>query len=324
MSGRLILLCGIAGAGKTTVAKQLEAGGAMRMCPDEWLVALGFDVYDRDARLAVEALQWEVTSALLASGTTVVDESGVWQRAQRDARRAWARQHGVDVELRFLDAPVDVLTARVAERNRSLPEGAPRIEPALVAFWDQRIERPDADELALFDPPGPWPSRRVPTSDVRLILTCGLPGAGKTTLARQLAADRPAVRLTKDEWLWTLGSTPWDAPRQARVERHLRRLADEILRHDVSVVVDFGLWARVERDELRTAARQLGAGVELHHLDAPVDELWQRVDARNARPPWDIHPIRRSDLDGWAQTFQAPDATELALFDPPPSPVSSR
>ncbi len=49
-AGRLIMLCGLAGAGKTTLAKQLEADGAMRMCPDEWLVALGFDIYDKDGR----------------------------------------------------------------------------------------------------------------------------------------------------------------------------------------------------------------------------------------------------------------------------------
>jgi predicted kinase len=151
VSGRLILLCGLAGAGKTTLAKQLEAEGAVRMCPDEWLVALGFDIYDKDARVAVEGLQWELSQALVLRGLTVVDECGVWQRWERDLRRIWARDHGVPVELQFLDAPVEVLTARVAERNRTLPEGAPRIDPALVAFWDDRIERPDADELALFD-----------------------------------------------------------------------------------------------------------------------------------------------------------------------------
>src|ERR1700750_3129207 len=101
-------------------------------------------------------------------------------------------------------------------------------------------------------------------SEARLILTCGLPGAGKTTLARQLAADRRAVRLTKDEWLFALGSTPWDAPAQARVEHQRWQLAQEILRLGMSVVLDFGLWARIERDEMRSVARRLGVGVELH------------------------------------------------------------
>ena len=156
-------------------------------------------------------------------------------------------------------------------------------------------------------------------SQVRLILTCGLPGAGKTALATQLAADRNAVRLTKDEWLWALGSTPWDESTREKIEGQLWRLAQEILRLDVSVVLDFGLWARVERDEMRAAARGLGVGVELHYLDVPTDELWRRIEARNSEPPWESSPIRRADLDGWIRMFQAPDGDELALFDPPSS-----
>ena len=156
-------------------------------------------------------------------------------------------------------------------------------------------------------------------SEARLILTCGLPGAGKTRLATQLAADRSAVRLTKDEWLWALGSTPWDEPIRKKVELELWRLAQEILSLGVSVVLDFGLWARIERDEMRSAARGLGVGVELHFLDVPTDELWRRVEARNSVPPWDSNPIRRADLDEWLRLFQAPDTAELALFDPPPT-----
>jgi predicted kinase len=156
-------------------------------------------------------------------------------------------------------------------------------------------------------------------SGVRLILTCGLPGAGKTSVAAQLAADRSALRLTKDEWLWALGTTPWDQVARERVEHELWHLAQELLRLGVSVVLDFGLWSRAERDELRSAARSLGVGVELHYLDVPADELWRRIEARNSAPPWDSHPIRRADLDGWRRVFQAPDAAELALFDPPPS-----
>ena len=154
--------------------------------------------------------------------------------------------------------------------------------------------------------------------DVRLLLTCGLPGAGKTALARRLAAERHAVRLTKDEWLFALGSTPWDDAARQKVERQLWELAQEILRLGLSVVLDFGLWARSERDQLRAAARALGVGVELHYLDVPTDELWRRIDARNSTSPWSGHPIRRADLDEWCSRFQAPDGAELALFDRPP------
>jgi predicted kinase len=172
-------------------------------------------------------------------------------------------------------------------------------------------------------PPAAHPARRTAglrhVSETRLILTCGLAGAGKTTLARQLAADRSALRLTKDEWLTALGSSPWDTPTRDKVEHELWHLAQEILRLGLSVVLDFGLWARIERDEMRSAARGLGVGVELHYLDVPTDELWRRIEARNSQPPWDSYPIRRADLDGWLRLFQAPDAAELALFDPPPT-----
>jgi len=117
-------------------------------------------------------------------------------------------------------------------------------------------------------------------SEARLILTCGLPGTGKTTLATRLASDRGAVRLTKDEWQWALGSTPWDRLTGEKIERELWRLAQEILRLGLSVVLDFGLWARAERDEMRTVARGLGVGVELHYLVVPADELWRRIEAR--------------------------------------------
>ncbi len=153
-------------------------------------------------------------------------------------------------------------------------------------------------------------------SEARLILTCGLPGAGKTTLATQLAADRSAVRLTKDEWLWALGSSPWDGPIQQKVERELWRLAQEILRLGVSVVLDFGLWARIERDEMRSTARGLGVGVELHYLDVSTDELWRRIEDRNSEPPWDSDPIRRADLDGWLR-FPGARCCRAGLVRPP-------
>src|SRR5215210_5890530 len=41
-----------------------------------------------------------------------------------------------------------------------------------------------------------------------LHLIVGLPGAGKTTLARQLERELPALRLTPDDWIGTLYGEP--------------------------------------------------------------------------------------------------------------------
>jgi predicted kinase len=158
----------------------------------------------------------------------------------------------------------------------------------------------------------------ITVNDVRLLLTCGLPAAGKTALARQLAANRRALRLTQDDWLVALGSSPWDASTREKVDHQLWRLAQEVLRLGLSVVLDFGLWARIERDEMRSVARGLEVGVELHYLDVPTGELWRRIQARNFEAPWNSYPIGRADFDEWLGMFQAPDAEELALFDPPP------
>ncbi|MEK7765765.1 MAG: AAA family ATPase, partial [bacterium] len=44
---RLIIVCGLPGSGKTTLAKRLEGQlGAIRFAPDEWMEALSIDLYD--------------------------------------------------------------------------------------------------------------------------------------------------------------------------------------------------------------------------------------------------------------------------------------
>jgi predicted kinase len=148
-----------------------------------------------------------------------------------------------------------------------------------------------------------------------LILICGLPGSGKTTLAKQLAPKVPAVRLSPDEWKHDLGIDYYDEPRRIQLENRLWRLGQELLTLGQSVVLENGFWAREERDELRLSARALGVTVELHYLEVPVEELWRRLQLRNDEARPGEVPIKREDLQGWALQFEAPDAAEQALFD---------
>jgi len=151
----------------------------------------------------------------------------------------------------------------------------------------------------------------------RLVLMCGLPGAGKTTVARRLAAEIPALRLCPDEWIARLGFDLFDGVVRERIEALQWALAQEVLRLGRSVILENGFWQRAERDEKRLAARALGAQVELRYLDVPLDDLWRRIEARNAESGWRARPIRRDELEKWARSFEAPDAAEMALFDAP-------
>src|ERR1041384_6204506 len=119
-----------------------------------------------------------------------------------------------------------------------------------------------------------------PGAGARLIIVCGLPGAGKTTLARELEARYAAFRLDADDWLDALALDLYDVAGRARIEALQWRVAQQLLERGLMVVIEWGTWGRAERDTLRVGARALGAAVELRYVAAPAEDLFDRIQRR--------------------------------------------
>ncbi len=148
-----------------------------------------------------------------------------------------------------------------------------------------------------------------------LHLMVGLPCSGKTTLAQKLEHKLPALRLTPDEWQIRLFGQDAEEPehdaRHSLIEAMLWNIARRALELGTNVILDFGFWAREEREDYRSRAKQLGASSEVHYLDVSEDELLRRLDERNSRPSQESFLISEEAMKPWIAFFQKPTPDEL-------------
>ncbi|MBS6196584.1 MAG: ATP-binding protein [Clostridiales bacterium] len=153
-----------------------------------------------------------------------------------------------------------------------------------------------------------------------LHLMIGLPGSGKTTEAMRLEKEYHALRLTPDEWhLHLFGNDFTDSGentehdiRHTKIEELMWETAEKLLVLGVDVILDFGCWAKEERDEFRRKAHKAGADFKLHYMECSKEELWKRLKERNKRVGVDsVFSITRENLEEWSEIFQPPTKEEL-------------
>lgn len=120
------LVYGHIGAGKTTVARQLEEQhGAVRFTSDEWITALygsdeGSVRHFAEALDRVEAVMEPLWTRWLQADVDVVLDLGFWSRTKRDQVRDAVARAGGTLELVSVVCDREVAWQRVEQRNDQL------------------------------------------------------------------------------------------------------------------------------------------------------------------------------------------------------------
>jgi predicted kinase len=153
----IMLIEGAVGAGKSTFAARLSQRHATaRLNLDEWMATLfrpdrpesGFVDWYIDRKRRCIAQIWHVASDLIDTGSSVILELGLVQRADREEFYARVDAAGYPLKVYVLDAPEAVRRARVQQRNVERSSTFRMVVPDEVFDLANRMwQPPDDDEM---------------------------------------------------------------------------------------------------------------------------------------------------------------------------------
>lgn len=116
----------------------------------------------------------------------------------------------------------------------------------------------------------------------RLVVVCGLPGVGKSTVARAVADRLDADVLRTDVVRKELFENPeYTSEESAAVYDELLARARERLAAGAPVVLDATFKTRTRRREARDLAEDVGAEFRLIYVDCDTDVVERRIAARD-------------------------------------------
>jgi predicted kinase len=140
--------------------------------------------------------------------------------------------------------------------------------------------------------------------------------AGKTTFARELAAEQQAVLFCEDVWLSKLADGIGSFEEYLKWSRRCRSvmgpLVVDTLKAGASIVLDFAGNTVAERVWVRRLFEEADSSHYLHFLDVSEDECLSRLLSRNARKPEGLYFASTSEEEFRAicKWFQAPHPDE--------------
>src|ERR1700689_2129270 len=116
--GRVIFMCGPAGSGKSTIARQYEEQGMTRLSFDQeaWSRGITTMPLPEDVHRDIEGVLRARLLGLVRTGSDVVLDFSFWSRRMRDEYRELLRPFGVVPETVYLATDRATVLRRVAAR----------------------------------------------------------------------------------------------------------------------------------------------------------------------------------------------------------------
>lgn len=110
---------------------------------------------------------------------------------------------------------------------------------------------------------------------MKLVMMKGLPGSGKSTIAKGLV-DKGYVRVNKDDLRAMMHNSKWSKRNEESVIFVRNQIIADALIGGISVVVDDTNFEPKHQAKLSTLARDLGATFEVKEVDTPLDVCIER------------------------------------------------
>ena len=134
-----------------------------------------------------------------------------------------------------------------------------------------------------------------------LYLFCGLPGTGKTTVAKELASLTGGMVLRTDEIRKQLMSDPQYSPEEKRlVYDAMLRTAGSMLRAGAVVILDATFHLRKEREAAKEIARKAGAEcvvIEVKCDEETVRKILRKREAKSDESDADFEVYKKIEKE---------------------------
>jgi hypothetical protein len=159
-------------------------------------------------------------------------------------------------------------------------------------------------------------SEALPGRRPRLIITCGLMGTGKTTIAREVAEMNGWAMISSDAVRKQLAGIPttrheytafekgvYSSEFTERTYKRMNGIAEEYLRNGKSVVIDASFSKRAEREKTYALAKAMNAEFTCIELVCPEEKAKRRLTARMHKKGaisdgrWEIFPQQKASFE---------------------------